>query len=67
MLEYRAYLVDQDGHFAGFEPLVCSNDAEAIEKAKHLAEPSIIELWCRERLVIRLEPRGSGVEADPNS
>ena len=36
MVEYRAYTVDRDGHFLGFEPLVCANDAEAIEQAKRL-------------------------------
>jgi len=36
MAEYRAYTVGRDGHFLGFEPLICSDDAEAIEKAKRL-------------------------------
>ena len=27
MAEYRAYIVGDDGHFMGFEGLVCSNDA----------------------------------------
>jgi hypothetical protein len=33
MPEYRAYPVGIDGHFIGFEPLVCADDAGAIEKA----------------------------------
>ena len=36
MSEYRAYSVGRDGHFIGFEALVCADDAEAIEKASLL-------------------------------
>jgi hypothetical protein len=54
MAEYRAYIVGCDGHFVGFEPLVCGNDVEAIEKAKRLVEGNDIELWCGERFVVRL-------------
>jgi hypothetical protein len=57
MVEYRAYTVDRDGHFLGFEPLVCANDAEAIEQAKRLIVNNAIELWSGERLVIRLEAK----------
>jgi hypothetical protein len=52
--EYRAYVVGCDDHFTGFEPLVCADDAEAIEKAKRLINIHDIELWSGERLVIRL-------------
>jgi hypothetical protein len=53
MAEYRAYIVGRDGHFVRFEPLVCGNDVEAIEKAKRLVEGTDIEL-CAERFVLRL-------------
>ena len=53
----RAYTVDRDGHFLGFEPLVCANDAEAIEQAKRLIVNHAVELWSGERLVIRLEAK----------
>jgi len=33
MPEYRAYIVGEDGHFIGYEPLVCANDREATETA----------------------------------
>jgi hypothetical protein len=55
MPEYRAYIVGRDGGFIGFEPLVCADDAEAIQKAKRLVEGNAIELWSGVRLVIRLE------------
>ena len=57
MAEYRAYTVDRDGHFLGFEPLVCATDAEAIDQAKRLVVNHAIELWSGERLVIRLEAK----------
>jgi hypothetical protein len=56
MGEYRAFTVDIDGHFIGFEPLKCANDAEAIEKAKRLVDGHAIELWSGERLVTRISP-----------
>jgi hypothetical protein len=34
MGEYRAYIIGVDGHFIGFEPLECANDAEAIEQPR---------------------------------
>jgi hypothetical protein len=52
--EYRAFTVGIDGHFNGFEPLVCSDDAEAIARTEQLLDGYDIELWSGERLVIRL-------------
>ena len=45
MAEYRAYLVDSDGHFSEAVPLICADDGEAIEKAKQLAVGHDVELW----------------------
>ena len=57
MVEYRAYSVDHDGHFVGFEALICTDDAEAIEKAKRLVDGHDIELWSGDRFVTRLEAK----------
>jgi hypothetical protein len=54
MQEYRAYTVGPDGHIIGFEPMVCANDEEAIERARRLVEGHRVELWSGSRLVIRL-------------
>jgi hypothetical protein len=54
MAEYRAYTVGIDGHFVGFEALVCADDVEAINEAKRLVDGHDIELWSGVRLVIRL-------------
>ena len=57
MAEYRLYKLGSDGHFAGFEPLVCADDATAIEKAKALVGEHGVELWSGPRMVIRLDRR----------
>ncbi len=60
MAECRAYILGDDGHFTGFESLVCTDDAEALDKAKRLAVLHSIELWCGARLVARLPDARSG-------
>jgi len=54
VIEYRAYFVGRDGHFNGFEPLICPDDIEAIDRAKRLVNNHGIELWCGARLVASL-------------
>jgi hypothetical protein len=60
MAEYRAYTVGVDGHFIGYQPLVCTDDAEAIIKAKGLVDGHDIELWSGPRLIIRLSKSVDG-------
>jgi hypothetical protein len=52
--EYRIYTVGIYGHFIGFEPLVCADDAEATDKAKRLVDGHAVEVWSGQRLVARL-------------
>jgi hypothetical protein len=54
LIEYRAYTVGLDGRFIGFEPLVCADDAEAIDRASGLVDGCDVELWSGDRLVARL-------------
>jgi hypothetical protein len=62
MPEYRAYLVGADGHFVGYEPLVCANDSEAIEEAKRFSNRHPVELWSGATLVSRIgSPRPDAV------
>jgi hypothetical protein len=63
MAEYRAYLVDHDGHFMGFEPLVCADDTEATEKAKSLVDGHDVELWSGARLVAILQHSSNEIRA----
>jgi hypothetical protein len=51
MSEDLAYTVGDDGHFNGYEPLVCANDEEAITKAKIFAQRQRVELWSGPRLI----------------
>ena len=37
MADYRVYLVGIDGNFCDVVPLVCADDAEAVEHAQRLA------------------------------
>ena len=57
MAEYRAYTVGSDEHFVGSQVLICSDDAEAIEKTKQLIDGHDIELWSGDRFIIRLVPK----------
>ncbi len=57
MAEYRAYTVGHHEHFIGCEPLVCVDDAEAIDKAKRLVDGHDVELWSGDRLVTRLKAK----------
>jgi hypothetical protein len=51
MADYRAYLVDSDGHFYEAVALVCADDAEAIQKAKQLVDNREVELWQLDRKI----------------
>jgi hypothetical protein len=53
--EYRAFTVGNNGHFVGFEPIICDDDNQAIEQAKRLLDGHDIEIWCADRLVAKLK------------
>jgi hypothetical protein len=55
MSEYRAYLIGEDGHFFEAVPLICTDDNEASEQAKRLADGHGVELWQRDRKVALFE------------
>jgi hypothetical protein len=55
MAEYRAYLVDSGGHFFDAVPLICADDAEAMEKAEPLAVGHDVELWQLDRKIATLK------------
>jgi hypothetical protein len=56
-LEYRVYAVGTDGHFIGCNEMICRDDDEAVAQAKRLVVDSDIELWNRDRFLIRLGRR----------
>jgi hypothetical protein len=40
-----------------YEPFVCPDDTDAIERAKRLVDDHDVELWSGARLIIRLETK----------
>jgi hypothetical protein len=55
MPDYRAYIIGQDGHFLGAEILSeCADDEAAEKAAQNLVRGHDVELWDRNRLVIKL-------------
>jgi len=56
VIKYRAYVMDKDGHIAGFRAFVCGSDADATIWAKQLVDGHGVELWSGDRLVTRLDP-----------
>jgi hypothetical protein len=63
MPEYRAFLVGEDGHFTGFEEMVCDDDAAALERAGQLVDGHDVELWNGARLVKLLKHTSDEVRA----
>jgi hypothetical protein len=61
MPEFRAYAVGDDGHFSGYDPLICADDQEAITKAKILAQRHGVELWSGPRLVSSIPKQPTAV------
>lgn len=58
--EYRAYIVDSQGHFASFRAFVCDGDDEAITWARQLkVDGHAVELWSGERFILRLPATSS--------
>jgi hypothetical protein len=52
--DYRAYIISLEGHFLGAEILSeCADDEAAEKAAQKLTSNHNVELWDRDRLVIR--------------
>ncbi len=54
MMEYRAYVIGEDGHFIRAVELFCPDDKAAIEQAKLLTANHAVELWQLGRRVAQL-------------
>jgi hypothetical protein len=58
MRTYRVYVITPDNHIKLCVDLRrCVDDQSAKERAKQLADENAIELWDRDRLVARFEPK----------
>jgi hypothetical protein len=51
---YRAYVIDQDGHFLEVVNLECASDAAAVEAAQQLVNGHDVELWQEDRMITKL-------------
>lgn len=54
--EYRAYLVDQNGHVTGRIDLVCQDEDTARQRAKQLVDGHAVELWQGDHKIDRFDP-----------
>lgn len=59
MIRYRAYVLNEDGHFLSAVSLDCVDDEAAKEHARRLPDNHEIELW---RLVERIKPDNSSAQ-----
>ena len=55
MPDYRAYMIGTDGHFHSAVHLDCADDAEAKKKAEQLVDGHDVELWQRDRKIVRFD------------
>jgi hypothetical protein len=58
LLAYRIYRVSQDGHFLSAEDVECADDQEATKKARQGADHHDVELWERDRFIVRVLHKG---------
>ncbi|MGV7215033.1 hypothetical protein [Bradyrhizobium sp. UFLA05-112] len=54
-MDYRAYILDEDGRITGVHELECADDEEAKEKATQLLDGHDLDIWHRARHVARLK------------
>ncbi|MGY3506847.1 MULTISPECIES: hypothetical protein [unclassified Bradyrhizobium] len=54
-MDYRAYILDDEGRITGVHELDCANGEEAKEKAAQLLDGHNLDVWQRERHVTRLK------------
>ena len=56
MLNYHAYLIDEDGHVTLRIDLICADEDTAMEQARSLVDGQSIELWEAARKIATFDP-----------
>ncbi|MCJ9728967.1 hypothetical protein [Bradyrhizobium sp. PRIMUS42] len=56
MEEYRAYIVDKDGHITSRIDLLCEDEDSARQRAKQLVDGHAVELWRGNAKIEQFEP-----------
>lgn len=54
-MDYRAYILDDEGHITGVHELQCAGDEEAKQEVAKLLDGHDLEIWQRQRRVARLK------------
>jgi hypothetical protein len=56
MEQYRAYLIGPDAQVTQRIDLLCANETDARQRARHLAQDHAVELWDDYRLIATFVP-----------
>jgi hypothetical protein len=57
MLEYRVYLLDNQGRVSHIPRMIrCPTDEDATRRARQFQEHQAVEIWQGARLVIKIAP-----------
>ncbi|MFK4486691.1 hypothetical protein [Bradyrhizobium sp. USDA 336] len=54
-MDYRAYIMSEDGHISGVHEFECADDEGAKAKAAQMLDGHDLEVWQRERRVAILK------------
>jgi hypothetical protein len=54
-MDYRAYIVSENGHFVGVHEIEAPDDDAAIHEAKQYVDGLAVEVWHRDRYVARID------------
>jgi len=54
-MDYRAYIMSEDGHISGVREFDCADDEDAKAKAAQMLDGHDLEVWQRERRIAVLK------------
>jgi hypothetical protein len=54
-MDYRVYIVSENGHFVGVHEIEAPDDDAAIHEAKQYVDGLAVEVWHRDRYVARID------------
>jgi hypothetical protein len=63
-MQYRAYLIGDDGHFIRAVDFDCADDNAARAAAEALADSHMVELWQGERRIAQFGPKPDRTSSD---
>ncbi|WP_091967637.1 hypothetical protein [Bradyrhizobium shewense] len=56
MLEFRAYIIDEEGHVTDRIDLICEDEETARQRAEQLVDGHAVELWQDNHKIDRFDP-----------